>query len=304
MRRRFYTIFTILILIILIDQSIGFYMTKLYERNFCQHSGGDVNWYLKKGKSDVVFVGSSRVNTMIDNQLISKGSANVAKPSKHLYYNLAIIQLLQQYNKLPKSKLILNVELEDFILDNEKMLLDDVYYLKYYYHTNRFIHDKINDVSIYEPIKFLSRSYLFNGENFKLFTNQLQNICDEDINGYYPLNSMISKQKFSNDSSEYLFNANQKMNQNAFRELFNVQQICQSKKLKLYILVGPTIQKATSDNLILKRMVQFCSKNKIELLNFSQSSTFKHFYYWADHNHLNKKGSKIYTEMIRQRVNN
>ncbi len=304
MRRRFYTILTILILIILIDQSIGFYMTKLYERNFCQHSGGDVNWYLKKGKSDVVFVGSSRVNTMIDNQLISKGSANVAKPSKHLYYNLAIIQLLQQYNKLPKSKLILNVELEDFILDNEKMLLDDVYYLKYYYHTNRFIHDKINDVSIYEPIKFLSKSYLFNGENFKLFTNQLQNICDDNINGYYPLSSTISIQKYSTDSSRYLLNSNQKINQNAFKELYRVRQICQSKKIKFYMLLGPTIKKAASTHLVLKRIIQFCSVNKIELLNFSQSSKFKHFYYWADRNHLNKKGSEIYTEMIRKRINN
>ena len=45
--------------LMMVDQSIGFYMTKLYERNFCQHSGGDINWYLKKGKSDVVFIGSS-----------------------------------------------------------------------------------------------------------------------------------------------------------------------------------------------------------------------------------------------------
>ena len=81
----------------MVDQSIGFYMTKLYERNFCQHSGGDINWYLKKGKSDVVFIGSSRVNTMIDNQLISKGSVNLSKPGKHLYYNLAIFHLLKQY---------------------------------------------------------------------------------------------------------------------------------------------------------------------------------------------------------------
>lgn len=304
MRRRFYTILTIIILIILVDQSIGFYMTKLYERNFCQHSGGDINWYLKKGKSDVVFIGSSRVNTMIDNQLISKGSVNLSKPGKHLYYNLAIFHLLKQYHKLPQSKIILNIELEDFLIENEMRLVDDVYYLKYYYHKNSYIQNKINKNSIYEPIKFLSKSYLFNGENFKLFTNQFQNICDEEINGYYPLNSTILNSKYAKESSKWLLNSNEKINYMAFREIVYIQQICKLKKIKLYILLGPRLNNISNENQLLKSVVHFCKKNEIELLNFSQSDKFKQYSLWADRVHLNKKGSEIYTEMIRQRINN
>jgi hypothetical protein len=303
MKRKVYKILAILILFVLVDQSIGYYMSKLFEGNFCQHSGGDVNWYLKNGKSDVVFVGSSRVNTMVDNQSISKGSSNLSKAGKHVYYNLAILYLLKQYQKFPKDKILLNIELEDFLIENEERLLDDVYYLKYYYHTNRYIKDKINSVSIYEPIKFLSKSYLFNGENFKLFTNQLQSICDDNINGYYPLNTTISKQKFSRDSSMNIVNFDQKINQNVFRELFKIQQICQERNVKFYMLLGPTIKKYASNNRVLKRVIQFCSDNKIELLNFAHASNFKSFQYWADEYHLNKKGSEIYTEMIRKRMN-
>ena len=262
---------TIIILIILVDQSIGFYMTKLYERNFCQHSVGDINWYLKKGKSDVVFIGSSRVNTMIDNQLISKGSVNLSKPGKHLYYNLAIFHLLKQYNKLPQSKIILNIELEDFLIENEMRLVDDVYYLKYY---------------------------------FKLFTNQFQNICDEEINGYYPLNSTILNSKYAKESSKWLLNSNEKINYMAFREIVYIQQICKLKKIKLYILLGPRLNNISNENQLLKSVVHFCKKNEIELLNFSQSDKFKQYSLWADRVHLNKKGSEIYTEMIRQRINN
>ena len=88
---------------------------------------------------------------MINNQLINKKSVNLSKPGKHILYNTAIISLLKQFNKLPKDLIILNLELDDFILENENKNLEDVYYLKYYYHKKEYIRKGIR-IGVYGAV--------------------------------------------------------------------------------------------------------------------------------------------------------
>jgi hypothetical protein len=304
MKKTLINILKIIVLSILIDVFLGMYFNSLYEKNYCQHACGDLNYYLKHGDSDTIIIGSSRVNTMINNKLINKNSVNLSKPGKHILYNTAVISLLKQFNKFPKDLIILNLELDDFILENEKKNLADVYYLKYYYHKNEYIRKKINENSIYEPIKFLSQSYRFNGDNFKLFSNQFQNICDSKINGYYPLDYTIPKEKFITEKRSESYAKSNRFNNKIFNELTLINQICISKKTKFYILLGPTINKTGGlKQSVFRELKKFCSKNKIEFLNLYQSNTFNDFSYWADLIHLNKKGSIIYTKMIIDQLN-
>ena len=303
MKKVINNILVFLIAIIIIDLILGSYFSSLYEKNYCQHAGGDLNYYLKYGQSDTIIVGSSRVNTMIDNKKINPNAVNISKPSKHLYYNCAVIHLLKQYDKLPENLIILNLEPEDFYIENENDLLEDVYYLKYYYNSNKYINEKINEISIYEPLKFLSKSYPFNGENFKLFTNQFQNICDDNINGFYPLNYSISKSKYLQEKNKISKKISNKINQNIFQELYLIHKICKAKRIKLCLLLGPTIKKSNDlKQLIVRKINTFSKKLKIEIFNFSNTNYFNDYTLWADPFHLNYNGSKIYTNLIIEKI--
>jgi hypothetical protein len=304
MKNTLINILKIIVLSILIDVLLGIYFNNLYEKNYCQHACGDLNYYLKYGDSDTVIIGSSRVNTMINNKLINKNSVNLSKPGKHILYNTAVISLLKEFNKLPNDLIILNLELDDFILENEEKKIADVYYLKYYYHKNEYIRKKINENSIFEPIKFLSQSYRFNGDNFKLFANQFQNICDSKINGYYPLDFTISKEKFITEKRSESNSKSKRFNKKIFNELTFINKICISNKTKFYILLGPTINKTGGlKQSIFRELKKFCSNNKIEIIDLYQSNALNNYSYWADLIHLNKKGSIIYTKMIIDKLN-
>lgn len=288
---------------ICLDKLIGQYFTTLYEENYCQHAGGDVNYYLKHGNSDTIVIGSSRVNTMINPKILGEKIVNISKPSKHLYYNIAIIHLLKQYNKLPTNGLILlSLELEDFYIESEQKLINDVYYLKYYYNTNDYIRTIINKTSYYEPLKFLISSYRFNGENFKLFTNQFQHICDGDINGYYPIRSKISEKDYLTKMKQDLHEKLSKINHKTSEELVSLIHFCKKNNVNLSLIVPPSIYYSKKKKLIKTEIENLCQMNKINLLDFSSESEFRDLKLWADCIHLNSLGSEIYSYKIKEKL--
>ena len=124
------TLLTIII-VISIDRLLGLYLSTLYENNYYDHASGDVNKILKGKTSDTLIIGSSRVYTMIDPNIIGNNIQLVSKPAKHSYYNIAVVDLMAQYNKLPKKMLIFNIEVEDVYESVKPRLIEDVCYLKY-----------------------------------------------------------------------------------------------------------------------------------------------------------------------------
>lgn len=296
-------ILSVIFLIISFDNLIGIYLTSLYEKNYCQHAGGDINYYLKHGNSDTLIIGSSRVNTMINPQILGKKIINISKPGKHLYYNIAIIHLLKQYNKLPnKGLILLSIELDDFYIESEQKLINDVYYLKYYYNSNEYIHTKINENSIYEPIKFLFKSYRFNGDNFKLFTNQFQQICDDNINGYYPINGIISKKDYQTNLKEHLNEKRTKINPKTSEEFRRLIYFCKKNNVNISFIIPPSIYGSKNNKLLKAKIENSCQINAVNLYDFSSKSEFRDLKRWADFIHLNAIGSEIYSLKIKEKL--
>lgn len=288
--------------ILIIDRIVAFKLTKMYEDNYCKHSGGDLNYYLKFQDADTVFLGSSRVSTMIAADSIGKSVLNLASSGKHFYYNASVIHLMEKYNKLPKKVLILNLEAEDFYIENKASLIDNVFYLKYYYDKERFIKNSIDSKSSYEKYKFMLSSYKFNGENFLIVTNQFQNICDNEHENYTPLNpTMYDSLKVMSGMRVQEKVKLTVLNSECLNVLKKISLLCKKHNVKLVIVYGPHYyypKKYQYASLFVK---YFCKKNDISYLDFNTKNItqFKGLDSWYDIVHLNKKASMIYTKLIK-----
>lgn len=294
-----------LFMLIIIDRFTGLYLSHLYEKNYCLHSGGALNDYLKNSNSDIAFVGSSRVNTMIDPEKFSPHAIDVSQPAKHFLYHVSVVDLMVQHKKMPSKVLVMNIEIEDLYVENQKRLVDDVFYLKYYYGKNQFITDIIQHKSIYERFKFLSSCYRFNGENFRLLTNPLQNICVRTKNGFSPL------QKTPKDSIRLALGVEEmkelkltKFDNKYFKYLNHLVKLCSQTNTKLILVYGPNFYYPESFKNASLRLKRYCNKKKIHLLDFSlnQNSVFNEGDLWYDHIHLNAIGAEIYSTMLKEKI--
>jgi hypothetical protein len=300
------TLLTIII-VISIDRLLGLYLSTLYENNYYDHASGDVNKILKGKTSDTLIIGSSRVYTMIDPNIIGNNIQLVSKPAKHSYYNIAVVDLMAQYNKLPKKMLIFNIEVEDVYESVKPRLIEDVCYLKYYYYSNDFIRRIINQKSILEKFKYLFSSYRFNGENFTLVTNPFQNITYSNSNTFIPLdktpNDSIRLRKGIEEMKSLQLT---KINPDFFTKMNHLIEICTKNRIKLVILYGPNYLLPQKFNDARKIISNYCKTNDIEFLDFSSEKCkeFKTRDLWFDHIHLNRNGATQYSLLLKKSLNN
>ncbi len=288
------------------DFLIGTYFSFRFEENTCEHAGGDLNAFLKsKTDYDTLIIGSSRVNTMINPDLLGENVTNLSKPAKHFYYSVSVADLLQQYRRLPKKTLIVNIELEDVFIETEEPLIEDVCYLKYYYGTNEFITSQINERGLFERLKFLFSSYRFNGENFKLLTNPLQDICDKSVNGFFPLpKGKNDEKRLRQGLLEMKKLQYTEENLHFGQHIRHLKKLCDKAGIQLIIIHGPNYlipEYMLKGDVIMDRI---CKKNEIPFINFSElyASEFHFETLWYDHLHLNSDAARKYTLLLKEEL--
>ena len=295
----------LLLSIFIIDTIISTKLSTMYENNFCANSGGNLNYYLKFQKADIVFVGSSRVKTMIVTDSIGESVLNVNANGQHFYYQASILHLMEQYHKLPRKMIVLNLEAEDIYGEKEEELINQVFYLKYYYDKNAFVKKIIDSKSSFEKYKFLMSSYKFNGENFLLFTNQFQHICDDSHINY----ALLKPTKFDSLKVVKAIKSrknlkSRKLNPHFLEVLKSVDLLCKRNKIKLVLLYGPHYdypKQYENASFIIK---SFCKKNRIPYLDFNTKkiTQFKNIQCWSDILHLNKDAAVVYSNLIKEEL--
>ena len=242
---------------------------------------------------------------MINPNLLGKKITNLSKPAKHFYYSVSVADLLNQYGRLPNKTLIVNIELEDVFIETEERLIEDVCYLKYYYGKNDFITSIINERGIFERLKFLFSCYRFNGENFKLLTNPLQDICDNSENGFFPLlKGKDDKKRLRRGILEMKKLQYTAENPHFAQNILHLKELCDKAGIQLIIIHGPNYfipEYMLKGDVILDRI---CKKNGIPFLNFSElyANEFHFETLWYDHLHLNSDAANEYTLLVKEEL--
>ena len=305
MKKALIKIAVIFLSILIIDRIASAKLIDGYENNFCKHSGGDLNYYLKFQKSDTIFLGSSRVSSMIIADSIGKNVMNVASKGKHFYYNSCVIHLMEKYKKLPRKVLILNLEAEDIYIENKSDLIDNVFYLKYYYDKVGFIKNRIDSKSPFEKYKFLLSSYKFNGENFLLATNKIQAICDDKHENYTPLyptiydsikvlkgKKILQKIKYTKFNDEFL------------SILHATNLVCRENNVRLIIIYGPHYYFPQNFERASCYIKSFCENHHISYIDFNTKkfTQFRRINSWIDIFHLNNRAALLYTKLLKKEL--
>jgi hypothetical protein len=307
MKKYFLNIAIFLLTVITCDYLISDYLDNVYNKNICSHSGGDLNYFLNNLNADTIVVGSSRVSQMINPKTIGKNIKNVTKVAKHFYYHYSVINLLNQKKRLPKKMLILNLELIDIYESLHERLIDDVFYLKYFYDKSKSVKNIIDSKSNFEKYKFFFKCYKFNGENFLVFKNKFQNICSIDTIGFSPLisnkNDSVRLLKSINTVKKELNNYT-KYNYDVFNKIDEISSLCKKKHIKFVLLNGPNIYFPKKYKQASLAMKEFCKKNRITYIDFSLKNlpVFKNKKNWYDQLHLNKEGAEIYSKFLKKEI--
>lgn len=294
-------------LVILADQIIGYLLDKKYESNTCFFSNGELNNYIKNQKYDTLIIGSSRVMNMIDSKILGPNCFNLAKPQKHNYYHTAIIDILNEENKLPSKLLILNIEVEDLFMEREPVLIEHVNSLGYYYSNNKLITNFINKQGWTVRIKHLSHIYRHNPNGLMLITNPIENVCMEyPENGYLglkptPYDSIRLAQSLIDDFKPI---KNQRINNTIFQNILHVKSLCDKKGIQLLIIDAPYYKIHPTYKIASKVLTNFCKNQNINFIDFKFETIngLKDKNKWYDNMHTNEIGSQIYTRYLKEKI--
>ena len=109
MKKIFLFTFSVLIGVFIFDAALGIVLEKLYRKSYVG-TEAKINYLLQSEKKNLIAVGSSRINHSILPEVLSSNGFNLGVDGKFLAYTTGMIDLLNQYDKLPDS-LIVHIDL-------------------------------------------------------------------------------------------------------------------------------------------------------------------------------------------------
>ena len=303
-----YRFLILLALVFVLDRGVGKYLDHLYEKNRCDYSNGKINAFLDQDKCDTLYMGSSRVLHLINPKIIGPNTRSLAFQRKNISFQVGLIDILRSKGKLPKTRLILNLEVEDLYNESDDKLLRKIYSLKYYYNQNDKVKELINRLGIDERIKFLSEIYRHNGEGWKLISYPMSENCVlPSLDGYHPLyptknDSLRMAKSLVDDFKPLKF---KKINPLTLELLDYVVETCKKKSIELLIINNPYYKCHPEIQMASKKFAKYCNTNKILFVDFNNHEIegLDEKKYWFDNMHLNDNGATIFSEYLKEYFN-
>lgn len=280
-----------------------------YENDYSNTEKGILNYYIKTQKSEILLVGSSYVLHGLIPEKFGENCFNLSSQGTHIGYNAAIIDLLDQYNKLPTKTLILHVEPDDLYFKQTYIASNQFTKLQYYYNKNAFIKKQIDLISKYEFIKYYIPIYRHNKYALQLLSNTLsKNSYLNKNKGFIPLSQTKNDSlRIDKTYKKYLITNKKKSTKfdyNTILFIDHIHTICKKNNIKLIVFSSPFYKtpKITYDNSL--ELAKIFKKRKIVYLNYIQNKCepLNNRKYWYDNFHLKSNGAKILSEIVHEAV--
>jgi hypothetical protein len=281
-------------------------LDKMYEANYSGPQDGTLNYYLKTQKSDTLLVGSSCVLHHLIPSYFGKNTFNLSCQTRYLGYQTAIIEILNQEQKLPSSLLLFHIGPEDIHQNNKEKIMEQIHGLRYYYNKNEFIKEHIDQTSKFEYLKYYVSSFRHNGRVIELVNKRIFN-KDEfpKQKGFLPLSPLGSNKNRleatarKNEVDE--FYTSKTVNKEALKLILRVQEICKKKKIQLIVMTSPYLDPPINILRSAEYLTNFLKSHKISYLNYLKNTPTKMLQkkLWYDNFHLNSEGAKIFSTIVR-----
>jgi len=281
-------------------------LDKMYEANYSGPQDGTLNYYLKTQKSDTLLVGSSCVLHHLIPSYFGKNTFNLSCQTRYLGYQTAIIEILNQEKKLPSNVLLFHIGPEDIHQNNRAKIMEQIHGLRYYYDSNKFIKEHIDQTSDFEYLKYYVSSFRHNGRVIELINKRIFNRNEfPKLKGFLPLSPLGSNKNRlaatarKNEVDE--FYTIKTVNKEALHFILRVADICKKKKIQLIIMTSPYLDPPINILRSANYLTNFLKAHKITYLNYLKNTPTEMLQkkLWYDNFHLNSEGAKIFSRIVK-----
>ena len=301
------------VLLFLMDKILGSILFQLKSNTYVGQSGGKINDFTENFQyANILAVGDSRCAHHVDPTILGKKTYNLSHNGMSLIFHTGLIDELLSANKNIKiDTLILNVSLKELTYPT-KNHFNDIQFLKFYHGKNKWITKHINQIKEYEKYKFIFSTYSYNGDFSTTLLNSLfKKKSSNFLNGFTPnpesprdsINVAWQLKRTNNKLVTDNFYVS-KINQNY---LLHISEICNKKGIKFICFASPTYSQESIPNKFKQSLGSFFKSNDIIFLDYS-NAFYKHkelqnIWLWKDVFHLNRKGAKVFSNILRKDLN-
>ena len=308
--RFFIRLAAFLILLIAIDQLLGFTLKKLY---FAQKVGqfSQTTFAVDSARADIMVFGSSRAvrhyATSILTDSLGLSSYNSGRDGQMIPYSTALLDVT--LNRCTPKLIILDIN--PWELANNQSKYEKLSILLPYCATHPELIKYIKEISPYEQYKLYSQTYPYNSSLFILGSNALfPNSAKKDDRGYLPLTGQMTPAHLASYKAMMI---ERSVRTHLKKEVAEPKGIAYFKQflsntashgVKTLVIISPTLLKNAFelDNQTLERtLVEYIAQTypNVHFLDFSNDPEFnEHPEKFSDEFHLNKQASAEYTKKV------
>ena len=291
--------FIVFLFIYFLDYLIGSVLKTFY---FKQESGLQyrTTYSIEKTNANLLVFGSSAANHNYEpNTLQNKLNTSfytTGRDGSSIFYAYAILSAtLKRYSP---NVVILNFDIEEF--GKNQKSYDRLSSLLPYYKTHPEFRSIIHLKSPYEKYKLLSHIYPFNSSIFTIAIGnmKLNKIRSKDVNGYVELTNVWNGKIDDGDT-----NINKELDSNKIKVYNSFIENCIKRKIKLYIVCSPLFVKPNYKSKSIAIGKKIANSYNIKFFDYSKDSMFLNRpELFADVNHLNDDGAKIFSSEIADKI--
>lgn len=254
---------------------------------------------------NILILGDSHTQTGLDDSLIAN-SINISQSSEHFLYTYGVLKQLIKNNKHIKT-IILGVSFHSFSSSYDELIKNEkqtkLMYPKYFTILDKEIKKDIATPGLNQVFNIYKKSinpqqlllnfeslfnYPFIGSYYK---SQASNLNDSMIN------VTVKRHFYSNGGKE------QEIAMSQIKYLQKIMEFCNDKNLKLIIINTPINSqyfKKIPTKFIDNYYVRIYNLNNTEFFDFHSLSFPRDNY--GDGDHLNSKGAKIFTSILKEKI--
>ena len=286
------------LILFVIDRVAGNITKRIY---FSQVAGANyrTTYAMDSTTAEILVFGSSRAShhyvPEVFEDSLKMSFYNAGSDGNSILYTFAIFKTIMKRHT-PK---IIIIDLRAAELNYNSESYDRLSCLQPYYYTHPEIQSIVNLRGQYEKYKMLSASYPFNSSFTAIIVGNMEfnKKRKSDQKGYIPLFNSIEDTSFR-ISEDTLIN----YDNNNINAIKTICQICNEKKIILYLIQSPLflkVRSATSNIMISKIAEDYHAY----LLNYLNDSLFiNNPSYFKDKSHLNDEGAKVFSSEIVEKI--
>lgn len=304
----------LLFTLLLVDWCVNQVLEHLYAQTYTGQSGGKINFMLQQyDHLSTLAVGNSRCAFHIDPQEINEKTYNLSHNGMTLIYHVGLIDQLLRNEEIAIDTILLHLEREE-IFGEKQNPEKDIQHLKYFYHKNNWIKQKIATLSRFEFVKYFFASFKWNGKVMSVVNNRIKSFLLDSP----PSNGYTAKPASARDSINVSWDyqrlikiqsdeIGEKLVPEFQENIEYLSALCKKKGIVLICFTSPIYKPVIKNAARSVAVEDYFQSINVPYLNYydlyQKEKDLQSIWLWQDAYHMNGQGAKIFSKILRQQLN-